>query len=232
MSNTINVKVLLFASIREKIGNSSITITLHNRPVVKDAISALSSITEGKFRVSEQFMVALNGEYTTYSTPLQHGDELAIIPPVSGGAEEDTIVKITHQPLNQDVFVKSVMSKKYGAVVTFIGVTRDQNLNRSVQFLEYEAYNSMAYNKIHDIIADIRSKWQIGKIAVAHRTGKVELGEISMVVAVSAKHRKEALESVAYFVDTLKQVVPIWKKEHFENGSTWITTTPGNEVNK
>src|SRR3972149_1463554 len=107
-----------------------------------------------------------------------------------------------------------------------MGVTRDDNDGRRVTCLEYEAYQPMAEQKIAEIISEMKSRWDIGGVAIAHRTGRVGIGEISMVLAVSAAHRRPAFEAALYFVDRLKEIVPIWKKEHYEGGTMWIGETP------
>ena len=107
------------------------------------------------------------------------------------------------------------------------GVTRDHNEGRGVEYLEYEAYRPMADNKIREIIAEMRDRFDVDLISIAHRTGRVDIGEKSMVVAVSAEHRRPAFEAALYFVDRLKEIVPIWKKEHFDGGEVWINDTPG-----
>ena len=112
-------------------------------------------------------------------------------------------------------------------MVTFLGVTRDHNEGRKVLHLDYEAYQPMAENKIVEIIGEMRSKWELGKIAIAHRTGRIDIGETSMVVAVGSAHRRPAFEASLYFVDRLKEIVPIWKREFFEGGEVWIGESPG-----
>ena len=114
-----------------------------------------------------------------------------------------------------------------GAVVTFLGVTRNHNEGRRVLFLEYEAYRPMADKVIAEIIGEMKSRFEIGRVAIAHRTGRVDIGETSMVVAVGAAHRRPAFEAALHFIDQLKRIVPIWKKEYFEGGEVWIGDTPG-----
>ena len=131
-------------------------------------------------------------------------------------------VTITEGALDPAPLVESVRSDRDGCVVTFLGVTRDHNDGRRVLHLEYEAYRPMAERKMAEVIGEMKARWDIGSVAVAHRVGRVDIGEASMVLAVSAPHRGSAFEAAQHFVDQLKKVVPIWKKEFFEGGEVWI----------
>jgi len=131
-------------------------------------------------------------------------------------------VAISTEPLDPAPLLERVRSDRDGAVVTFLGVTRDHNDGRRVLHLEYEAYQPMAEQVMTEIIGEMKARWPIGEVAVAHRVGRVDIGETSMVLAVSAAHREPAFEAALYFVDRLKEVVPIWKKEYFEGGEVWI----------
>ena len=147
---------------------------------------------------------------------------------MSGGALDvgSSYVVITEDELDPQSIADHVRADTDGAVLVFEGVTRNHNDGRNVEYLEYEAYRPMADKKIAELIAEMRSDYEIDRVAVAHRTGRVGIGETSLVVAVSSAHRKAAFDSALYFVDRLKQVVPIWKKEFFEGGEVWINDTP------
>ena len=175
-------------------------------------------------------MLARNGVYVDRTVVVEDGDEIAVIPPVSGGSGDgggSEHVWVTGDEIVADEVVRLVGSDRDGAVVVFHGVTRDHNEGRSVLWLEYEAYSPMAEDMMSQIIGEMRRRWEIGDVAVCHRTGRVDIGETSMVLAVSAAHRRPAFESALYFIDRLKEVVPIWKKEYFEGGEVWIGETPG-----
>lgn len=138
------------------------------------------------------------------------------------------MILITEEPLDPRAVADGVRADTDGAVITFEGVTRDHNDGRRVEYLEYEAYRPMADEQISRLIDEMKERWDIDRVAVAHRTGRVDIGETSLVVAVSAAHRRPAFEASLYFIDRLKEVVPIWKKEYFEGGEAWIGD-PGSE---
>ena len=132
------------------------------------------------------------------------------------------MIKITHEPLDAEVLTAQVCSETNGAVVTFLGTTRRITRGREVLHLEYEAYRPMADSKLAEIAGEMRERWSVEDIAIAHRLGRLEVGEISLVVAVASPHRREAFAACQYCVDRIKQTVPIWKKEYFEGGEVWI----------
>lgn len=132
------------------------------------------------------------------------------------------MILITHEPLDPEAVTASVRKDRNGAVVTFLGTTRDTTAGRRVLYLEYEAYRPMADRKLAEIVEEVRRRWSLEDVAVAHRLGRLEVGEVSLVVAVAAPHRREAFEACAYVVDRLKETVPIWKKEYFEGGEVWV----------
>ena len=132
------------------------------------------------------------------------------------------MIKITTEPLNPEEITAHVRKDSNGAVITFLGTTRDFSDGRNVEYLEYEAYQPMAENTLQQIADELREKWGIDDFAVAHRIGRVDIGEISLVVALASPHRREAFEAGAYIVDRIKQIVPIWKKEAFEGGEVWV----------
>ncbi len=237
----MQVTIRLFAGLRERADTASIAVTLPDDQessagsTVQSAIDAASEQVEGGLQMRGHIMIALNREYVEADHSVKDGDEIALIPPVSGGAAlrtglpDDSFqnVLITTAPLDPEPLTNHVTTEEDGAVVTFLGVTRNHNAGRTVDYLEYEAYRPMADEQIQSVIDEMKEKWEIGRVAVAHRTGRVDIGETSMVVAVGAAHRRPAFEAALYFIDRLKEVVPIWKKEYFEGGEVWIGETPG-----
>ena len=138
-------------------------------------------------------------------------------------------ILITDGPLDPAVLTDRVLASGSGAAVTFLGTTRDHNAGRRVTMLEYEAYRPMADRMLAQVASEMTERWGLGNVAIGHRLGRVGIGEISLVVAASAAHRQAAFDACQYAVDRIKQIVPIWKKEHFEGGEVWIGTQDGRE---
>jgi molybdopterin synthase catalytic subunit len=159
----------------------------------------------------------VNKEYADRDRPLADGDEVALIPPVSGGA-----FRLTAEPLSLDAVVEEVRTDQAGAIATFIGTTRLQSRGRTVLHLDYEAYEEMAEQVMAQIAAELKDRYDLCQIAIHHRTGRLEIGEASVVIAVSAPHRQDALAACKDAIDTLKEQVPLWKKEFYEGGEEWI----------
>ncbi|MBI2951212.1 molybdenum cofactor biosynthesis protein MoaE [bacterium] len=135
---------------------------------------------------------------------------------------KEDIFRITEDPIPPDALFDLVRSDADGAVVTFAGVVRDNSLGRETEHLVYDAYRAMAEKKLREIGAEIRAKWGLDRVAILHRVGRMEVGEISVLIAVASPHRREAFEACHYAIDRLKQTVPIWKKEVWKDGETWI----------
>jgi len=166
---------------------------------------------------------AVNQEYVEGDFKPHQGDEIAFIPPVSGGSQA-RIGKITigRAPIDVAALEREVADPAAGAIVSFTGTTRRDNAGRIVLRLEYEAYEPMALSEMRKLASEAIARWKLVRIAIAHRVGVVEIGETSVAIAVSAAHRGEAFEACRFAIDRLKEVVPIWKKEHFEGGEIWI----------
>jgi molybdopterin synthase catalytic subunit len=136
------------------------------------------------------------------------------------------MIAITDQPIDVDAAVAAAQSERAGAVNVFIGTVRNHAARQTVVRLEYEAYDKMALKKMEEVAAEARRRWPVEKVAVVHRKGILQIGEVAVVIAVSTPHRRESFEACQYIIDTIKQVVPIWKKEVYENGETWIAAHP------
>ena len=204
----MRVSVRLFAGLRERSGEDQIELELADGARVGDALAALSDLTDG-IRV----VMAVNREYADAATPLSAGDELALIPPVSGGGPADRPpVRITSEPLSLESVTAGVADPRAGAVVAFLGVTRE------VPALEYEAYTEMAERKLAAIVAAAIERFGLCSAAAEHRIGTVALSEPSVVVAASAPHRDAAFAGARYLIDEIKSQAPIWKREEGE----WI----------
>ncbi|MBD0258930.1 MAG: molybdenum cofactor biosynthesis protein MoaE [Cytophagales bacterium] len=136
------------------------------------------------------------------------------------------MIAITDQPIDVDAAIAAAQSERAGAVNVFIGTVRNHAVRRTVVRLEYEAYDKMALKKMEEVAAEARRRWPVEKAAIVHRKGVLQIGEVAVVIAVSTPHRRESFEACQYIIDTIKQVVPIWKKEVYENGETWIAAHP------
>jgi molybdopterin synthase catalytic subunit/molybdopterin converting factor small subunit len=206
----VAVRVRLFAGLRERAGWSE--RELAKVDLVSDIWPALDLGDE-----PEGLLYAVNKEYADRDRPLVDGDEVALIPPVSGGA-----FRLSAEPLSLDAVVDEVRSDAAGAIATFTGTTRVQSRGRSVIHLDYEAYEEMAEQVIARIAVELKGRYDLCEIAIHHRTGRVDIGEASVVIAVSAPHRQDALAACKDAIDTLKKRVPLWKKEFYEDGEEWI----------
>ena len=206
----MTVTVRLFAGLRERAGWSARVLEGVER--VSDVWPALGLGDE-----PPGLLYAVNKQYAARDAELADGDEVALIPPVSGGA-----FVLSEQPLSLEAVVEQVASEEAGAVATFVGTTRVHSRGRVVTHLEYEAYEGMAEQVMAAIAEELRARYELCEIAIHHRTGRVEIGEPSVVIAVSAPHRQAALAACKDAIDTLKERVPLWKKEVYEGGEEWI----------
>jgi molybdopterin synthase catalytic subunit len=206
----LTIVVRLFAGLRERAGWSERELERVSR--VGDVWPALELGEE-----PEGLLYAVNREYAERDRELADGDEVALIPPVSGGA-----FRITGEALSLDAVVTEVADEQAGAIATFVGTVRRRSRGRDVRYLEYEAYAEMAEDVMAQIAADLERRYDLHEVAIHHRVGRVEIGEASVAIAVSAPHRQDALAACKEAIDTLKQTVPLWKKEVYEGGEEWI----------
>ena len=206
----MGVRVRLFAGLRERAGWSE--RELEDVARVADVWPALDLGAE-----PQGLLYAVNKEYADAERKLADGDVVALIPPVSGGA-----FRLSAEPLSLEAVVDEVRSDAAGAIATFVGTTRVRSRDRTVVHLDYEAYEEMAEQVMAQIAAELAGRYELCAIAIHHRTGRVEIGEASVVVAVSAPHRQDALAACKDAIDTLKERVPLWKKEVYEGGEEWI----------
>jgi molybdopterin synthase catalytic subunit/molybdopterin converting factor small subunit len=203
------VSVRLFAGLRERAGWSRREV---DAATVADVWRALGLGDE-----PAGLLYAVNKEYADRDRALEPGDEVALIPPVSGGA-----FLLSDEPVSLDRVVEEVRSDDAGAIATFTGTTRVHSRGRTVTHLDYEAYEGMAEKVMEEIAESLRAKYQLTAIAIHHRIGRVSIGETSVVIAVSAPHRQDALAACKDAIDELKERVPLWKKEVYAGGEEWI----------
>jgi molybdopterin synthase catalytic subunit len=214
----VDISVRLFASLREHAGAGTLRLQLPAGSTVDDAIADLREGALSGLPEAAQFVAAVGREYTKRDRVLHEGDELALVPPVSGGAPDPVrLAVVTGEDLDVDAVRRLVADPSTGGTVVFIGTTRD------VPSLEYEAFAEMARDQIALLAAAAAADHNLAAVAVAHRVGTVELGEPSIVVAASAAHRGEAFAGARQLLDAVKSQAPIWKREHPEDGPPeWV----------
>lgn len=223
MAVPIAVRVRIFARLREQAGFETETLMLPISSTLSDVYEAVRKGHPGLAEGRDGVRGALNQEFCDWTAPVSDGDEVAFIPPVSGGAHGAGILfEVTADPLDARRLEAAVAHKGAGAICTFTGVVRDNSRGRSVTHLDYEAYEDMAAAQMRKIGDEIGDKWPEARVAMAHRTGKLEIGEASVVVTVSCPHRAEAIAACKWGIDRLKESVPIWKKEHAADGTFWV----------
>jgi molybdopterin synthase catalytic subunit len=206
------ITVKLFAGLRERAGESERELELDAGARVSDVWTPL-----GLGEEPDGLLYAVNKEYAPPDRRLSAGDEVALIPPVSGGQ-----FRLTADPIDVGALIAEVADDQAGAVATFLGTTRVRSRGRTVLYLEYEAYEGMAEKVMEEIASTLRERYELCRIAITHRIGRVGIGETSVAIAVSAPHREHALAACKEAIDTLKVDVPLWKKEVYEGGEEWI----------
>jgi len=208
----VRVTVKLFAGLRERAGAAERELELADGARVADVWAPLGLGAE-----PPGLLYAVNKAYAEPARTLAEGDEVALIPPVSGGA-----FRLTDDPIDVGALLGEVADERAGAVATFLGTTRVRSRGRTVLHLEYEAYEGMAEQVMEEIAAGLLARYDLCRVAMTHRAGRVGIGETSVAIAVSAPHRADALAACRDAIDTLKLEVPLWKKEIYEGGEEWI----------
>jgi molybdopterin converting factor subunit 1 len=219
----MRVTVRLFGSLREAAGTRALELELPEGAKVEDLREALAARLPAAARLGPRVAVALNQEVAPAGTPLHEGDEVALLPPVSGGAGR---CSLSESALDVDAVVARVAGPDAGGIVSFIGRVRNHARGREIERLEYEAYPGMAERELEKIAAEAGERWPGVRVAAAHRTGVLGIGEIAVVVVAAAVHRDEAFEACRFTIDALKQRVPIWKKEVATDGAYWVEDHP------
>lgn len=222
----MRIDVLYFAVFREKLGRDGEPLELADGATVRDAIAALAERHEPIARLRGKFRVAVNQEFSDDDHVLADRDELALIPPVAGGA--DAHVKLLDEPLSLDRCIAAVSSSDQGmgGIVTFTGMVRRHSRGIVVDHLEYEAYGTMAVREMTRLVGEIEAEIAGTRLAVEHRVGRLAIGDVAVVIAAAAPHRAEAFTACRAMIDRLKDRVPIWKKEVGEDGAEWVGLGP------
>ena len=228
----MKVRILLFARLRDLLGTDSVELDSPDIESVGDAYRILRARHPELEAFSRSLLVAVNQEFADWNTPVVEGDELALFPPVSGGQTppnadypvdaDGDIYRIVRERIRTRGLVSQLTRDQDGAAVTFFGIVRNNTRGRKTTHLYYEAYEPMALRKMREIGESLKQRWQIGQVGMVHRLGRLEIGEVSVAIVVTSPHRGVAFESCRYAIDRLKQTVPIWKKEFFEDGEVWV----------
>jgi molybdopterin synthase catalytic subunit len=231
--NRIRVRVLFFGAARDSVGKTEVEFSLKPQTKSSDALAQILQAFPDLRRFGRSLLFAVNQEYAASEREISDGDELAVFPPVSGGSaakEENDFFELTTDPLDVGTIARRVVLPECGATVTLDGYAREWTHGRRTLFLIYETYEMMALNEMRRLGREAHRRFEIAHIGIVHRTGKLEIGETSVVIAVSAPHRRAAFEACEWVIRELKRTVPIWKKEVFEDGEFWVEgdTVPQN----
>ena len=229
----MRVLVLLFGSLREAAGAKELSVELPERARVVE-LRALLALSQPAFEaLAGRLRVAVNREFAVEDAVLADGDEVAFLPPVSGGSgshagedDERSRCTISERPLDADAVAARVVGPDAGGVVTFVGAVRDNARGRTIRHLEYEAYPAMALAEMERICEAAAQRWPGARVAIAHRVGHLAVGDLAVVVVAAAAHRAAAFDACRFAIDTLKETVPIWKKEVATDGSYWVDDHP------
>ena len=227
----MKVAVLFFAALREAAGTARRDVELAEGATVADLREKLAAEIPALRGALERFPALVEGRVGEPGRPLREGDEVAWIPPVAGGSEGGGIaqVALTREPIEAERLRRSVEWPGAGAVVLFVGTVRDHEGERQVEALEYEAYERVAAERLRAIAEEALAHWPGARIAIAHRLGRLKLGEVSVAVAVATAHRAEAFDCCRALMERLKGSVPIWKRSFGPGGSVWVEGKPYEE---
>jgi molybdopterin synthase catalytic subunit len=232
----MQVRVLFFGVLKDLLSSSGEAVTLPDGATVAQLMEQLRNGNGIDHRaesaghpVWSALAVAVNREYAAASAVLHEGDEVALLPPVSGGADVAAvapIVALTREPIDRDALVAALQQPGDGAVVVFDGIVRDNTRGRKTLYLDYEAYEEMAVNQMQKLAREAGERFAIDRVGAVHRLGRLEIGESSIVIVVTSAHRAAAFDACRWLIDTLKRTVPVWKKEHFADGAVWKDGEP------
>jgi molybdopterin converting factor subunit 1 len=223
----MQVRVLFFGQLKEIVGASEETAELSDGAHLEDLFERYGRRFPRFAEFRPSIAASVNQEYADAKALLTNGDEVAFLPPVSGGDQSNgDIFRIVREPINKAEIVESLKAPEDGALVVFDGFVRNNFKGQQTLYLEYEAYENMAWAKMREIGGQLREKFAIHRIAIVHRLGRLEIGETSVLIAVASAHRAAAFDACRFAIDTLKRTVPIWKKEYFVGGAVWAEGEP------
>ena len=227
MTNKVSIRVLFFGAARDVVDANPLDLSLEAPATVGSAFQSLVARFSQLERFGRSLLFAVNQEYATPDTLLKENDELAVFPPVSGGSHD--FFEMTTEPIDVGMVARRVVLPECGATVTLDGYAREWTKGKRTLYLVYEAYNAMALTEMQRLGVEAHQKFDISHLGIVHRTGRLEIGETSVVIAASAPHRQAAFQACEWAIKELKRTVPIWKKEVFESGEAWVTPQTGTE---
>jgi MoaE-MoaD fusion protein len=218
----MKIRIRYFAIVRELLGRSDEVREVGDATTAGELYDLIAVDAPRIAGLKRSVMLMVNQEYVPASHPLQDGDELALIPPVSGGDGAFQHFEVTTDPLDARAIEQMVASPENGAILTFTGTVRDNARGKGVTALDYEAYPPAAEKMLERIGDEMRDQWGIERVAIVHRYGLLQIGEASVVISVASPHRDEAFAACRHAIERIKEIVPIWKKEHYDDGAVWI----------
>jgi molybdopterin converting factor subunit 1 len=216
----MNIRVLFFGAARDAVEANQLDLALEEPATVSSAFQSLKTRFSKLERFGRSLLFAVNQEYATPDTQLKDNDELAVFPPVSGGSQD--FFELTTEPIDVGEVARRVVLPECGATVTLDGYAREWTKGKRTLYLVYEAYDTMALTEMQRLGVEAHQQFEIAHIGIVHRTGRIEIGETSVVIAASAPHRRAAFQACEWAIKELKRTVPIWKKEIYENGEEWV----------
>jgi len=230
----MQVRVLFFGVLKDLTGRASEAITLPDQATAADVINHCARQFPSLKGSLSSIAISVNQQYADRKHELRAGDEVGLLPPVSGGSTaqssnrqlETNSIAVVREKIDTDALLAKIKQREDGAVVVFEGIVRNHTRGRRTLFLEYEAYEEMALKQLESLAAQAQSQFAIRDVAIIHRLGRLEIGETSVLIAVASAHRAAAFDACRWLIDTLKRTVPIWKKEHFEGGAVWADGEP------
>lgn len=229
----MKVKIVYFGALKDLAGRGEETVEVADGSTTSTLFAQLQQRITGMERYARSAAISVNYEYAAGERPLHDGDEVGILPPVSGGAESahrtdqaERRTEIIGGRIQTAQIIEAIKRGSDGAVVVFEGIVRDNSRGRRTLYLDYEAYQPMAQNQLDALVNEALAKFAIRDVRLVHRIGRMEIGETSVLIVVASAHRGAAFDACRWLIDTLKRTVPIWKKEYFEDGAVWADGEP------
>src|SRR5579863_745510 len=228
----MQIRVLFFGMLKDLAGRASDSLDLPDHSTLRDLLTHYQRQIPGLNRISASLAMSINQEYAPPDSQLKSGDEVALLPPVSGGAPESLIsrqrhyVAIVPHAIDTQALLQKIKQPDDGAAVVFEGIVRNHTRGRRTLYLDYEAYPEMALKQMELLVRQALANFSIRDVALVHRLGRLQIGETSVAIVVASAHRTAAFEACRWLIDTLKRTVPVWKKEYFEDGAVWADGEP------